>query len=98
MTKFIGRLIIIFFCFIFIMTFLNEQNISTNNKQEVYDQQILISSSELYLQPVEEAARQDAGKPEQESVTYYIAQWIEKSGLMLYEGILTIISDLAKVI
>lgn len=98
MAKFIGKLIIVLFCFIFMMTFLNEQNISTNHKQEVDDQQILVRSSELYLQPVEQAVRQDAGKPEQASVTYSIAQWIEKSGLMLYEGILTIITDLAKAI
>ena len=98
MTKFIGKLTIVFFCFIFIITFLNEQNISTNNKQEVYDQQVLSSSSELYLEPVEEIVREDAVKPEQESVTYSISQWVEKTGLMLYEGILTIITDLAKVI
>lgn len=98
MAKFIGKLMVVIFCFTFILTFLNEQNISPNNEQVTNDQQIIISASELYLEPVEETVREDAVKPEQESVTYSISQWVEKTGLMLYEGILTIITDLAKVI
>lgn len=103
MMRFIGKLILITFCVILIITFLQQQNDIPSNQVEMSDPQIILTSNDLYTDLTEQSDLEVEEElvnqvDEDQSVTYFIAQWVEKSGLMIYEGIITILTDLAKVI
>ncbi|HHU20573.1 MAG TPA: hypothetical protein GXZ58_10245 [Bacilli bacterium] len=99
MIKFVGKLIVIIFCFVFVVTLLNQQESVETVRSEISDPQIVTSSRDYYndLIEVEEQLPLINNRANQKSITYSAAQWIEKSGLMIYEGLLTIINDLAEV-
>ncbi|GAA4073891.1 hypothetical protein [Amphibacillus indicireducens] len=99
MIKFVGKLIVIILCFVFVVTLLNQQESTGTVESEISDPQIVMSSRDYYndLIEVEEQLPLINNRTNQKSITYSAAQWIEKSGLMIYEGLLTIINDLAEV-
>src|SRR5699024_5672928 len=99
MIKFVGKFIVIIFCFVFIITFLNQQESLETVELEISNPQIITSSRDYYndlMEAVDDIALNN-NHADQKSITYSAAQWLEKSGVMIYEGILTIINDLAEV-
>lgn len=99
MAKFIVKCLIVLFVFMLGVTFNSAQNeveIDSENNEVTH---ILTSSTELYENMAED---QDilpmAEVEEQESLIYHLAQIVEKSGLMIYDGMITIVTDIASVI
>lgn len=98
MVKFIVKCIIILFIFIFGVTFILEQNMTGNNQVQEEESHVLINSADLYSELEENEVMVLEEPTEQESLTYHLAQWIEKSGLLIYESIITIVTDLASLV
>ncbi|WP_440895898.1 hypothetical protein ACS127_15350 [Amphibacillus sp. Q70] len=98
MIKFIVKCIVLLFIFTFGVTFILEQNINENDQAKEEESHVLISSADLYSELEENEVTIQEELTEQESLTYHLAQWIEKSGLLIYESIITIVTDLASVI
>ena len=68
----------------------------SNPEVKSNDQTIILSSSDLYQDFAEEVTLENDFNTK-ESFTYQIAYIVEQSGLLIYEGIITVISDLAKI-
>src|SRR5690625_3192517 len=101
MTRFIVKSIIVFLLFILVTTYLTEQEHAEVSESAINEQAIVLHSADLYNktkndhfdEPIEQVPVDD-----QQSIPYQIAQWIEQSGLLIYEGIITVVTDLAKII
>lgn len=96
MAKFIIKSFIVIFLIILVVTYLSDQEIQSNPEVKSNDQTIILSSSDLYQDFAEEVTLENHFNA-RESLTYQIAQIVEQSGLLIYEGIITVISDLAKI-
>lgn len=102
MGRFFAKVIIIFFLFLLAITYLSEQENTLEDQRPPNEPTIVIQSADLYNQTEEPATEAWPNKAESsnehDSVTYQIAQFIEQSGLFLYEGIINIVTDLANII
>lgn len=99
MTKFIIKCLIVLFVFMFGVTFSSAQNEVEIDSESIETGHVLTSSTELYANMVEDQDILPLEKvEEQESMIYHLAQFVEKSGLMIYDGMITIVTDIARVI
>ncbi|WP_017472628.1 hypothetical protein [Amphibacillus jilinensis] len=99
MVKIVIKLIAAVLIFTFGMTLSSEFNQPKHSIPTVSHEHIVTSSKELYLS--DDLGKTQEGSVEEKqqySFPYKIAQSIEKTGLLMYEGLIKIVSDLADVI
>ncbi|MBM7541688.1 hypothetical protein [Amphibacillus cookii] len=99
MAKLVIKLIAAVLIFTFGMTLSSEFNQPKHSIPTVSNENIVTSSKALYLSDgISEAQEDSVEEKQQYSFPYKIAQSIEKTGLLMYEGLIKIVSDLADVI
>lgn len=100
MTKFIIKCLIILFIFMLGVTYNSSgsEDKYTDQLEFVDMTHVLTSQKELYIDTEADHALPLIEKEVDTSFTYQLAQFIEQSGLMIYEGLIKVITDIASVV